>query len=75
MEKHYFSYEDIQKINNYRSELGLSAEKYSDEDVWEVIETTRWLARLYVRQFKQASPEDLLKSVELEYNIHADTKS
>lgn len=72
MEFYQLSDKQIAKIFRYREVLKLSEDEYSDEAVLGIIEHTQWLAKIYIDQFKQISPEELLKKVKLEYNISAD---
>lgn len=71
MEEHLIP-ENQKLISQYREDLKLDLKKYSDIDVWAIIKNTKWLARLYVNQYKHLSPKEILKKMEIRYNLNAD---
>lgn len=73
MEEHLLP-KNKEDINKYRSRLNLSMDEYSDKEVWEIVKNTKWLAKLYVNQYKHLSPKEILKKMNMEYNINADNK-
>ncbi|MFQ5493237.1 MAG: hypothetical protein ACE5DX_03705 [Candidatus Dojkabacteria bacterium] len=62
----------IHKIETYRKRFEFSETEFSDEEVWQFILHIRWLARLYINEYKHLSPKDILKQIELMYNKSAD---
>lgn len=59
-------------IKEYREDLNLDVKKYSDAEVWEIVKSTKYLAKLYVDEYKHFSPEDMLKQMGMKYNLSAD---
>lgn len=61
----------VERIKVYRKRFNLDS-SVSDKFVIELIENFRWLAKLYITEFKHKSPEDILRKLKVGYNEDAD---
>jgi hypothetical protein len=63
-----------ERIKVYRERFDIDPE-VPDKKVIELIKNFRWLAKLYIREFKSKNPDELLQKHKLSYNENADNSS